>query len=336
MMSETGDERRPHSVSVVIPVYRGQETLASLVGELSSMASTCVSDDGHPYLVTEVLLVYDHGPDRSDEVIRELAQSYDFVRPVWLSRNFGQHAATLAGMSCSASDWIVTLDEDGQHNPADLPAMLDTALRENATVVYANPTNKPSHGWFRNSTSSLARWTFVRMLSSERQPPFHSYRLVLGEIGRSVAAYAGAGVYLDVGLGWVTQQFATCPVRLRDEGERRSGYSTRTLLSHFWRLVLTSGTRPLRAMSLIGALAAALGFLSAVVVLVGRVSGAIDVQGWASLTIVVLVGFGLTLFTLGIVAEYIGISTGMAMGKPPFLVVSDLEVGPLGQRSQQR
>ena len=78
---------------------------------------------------------------------------------------------------------------------------------------------------------------------------FHSYRLVLGEVGRSVAAYAGAGVYLDVALGWVAGTAATCPVRLRAEGDRPSGYSLRRLLSHFWRMVLTSGTRLLRLVS---------------------------------------------------------------------------------------
>ena len=150
-----------------------------------------------------------------------------------------------------------------------------------------------------------------------------------GEIGRSIAAYAGSGVYLDVALGWITQDFTTCDVELRHEGDRMSGYSTRTLLSHFWRLVLTSGTRPMRGMSLIGVLFAGVGFMAAGVVLVGRLSGAITVAGWASLTIVVLVGFGLVLFSLGVVAEYLGIATRMAMGKPPFLIVGDIEDGPL-------
>jgi undecaprenyl-phosphate 4-deoxy-4-formamido-L-arabinose transferase len=93
----------PHGVSVVVPVYQGRETLRRLLSELIPMATTSTTDHGARFRINEVLLVDDNGPDSSDEVIRELAESNDFVRPIWLSRNFGQHAATLAGMASSAS-----------------------------------------------------------------------------------------------------------------------------------------------------------------------------------------------------------------------------------------
>jgi undecaprenyl-phosphate 4-deoxy-4-formamido-L-arabinose transferase len=329
------DMTRTHSISVVIPVYRGAATLPSLLAEIEPLSRPRSDPDGLAYVVAEVLLVHDCGPDNSDEVIRELCKTYPFARPVWLSRNFGQHAATLAGMASTASDWIATVDEDGQHDPMYLPQMLRTALREQAAVVYAAPTNKPPHSWLRNATSAMARWTFTRVLSSEGQPPYNSYRFMLGEIGRSVAAYAGSGIYLDVAIGWVTQRFATHPVELREEGDRRSGYSLRSLASHFWRLVLTSGTRPLRLVSLMGAIFAAIGFVAAVFVLVARLAGAIDEVGWASLATIVLVGFGLVLFSLGLVAEYVGVAARMALGRPPFLIVGDPDQGPLGRSAPE-
>lgn len=322
-----------HRVAVVIPVYRGAATLTSVVEELLPLAAEQVTGDGHRFAIDEILLVHDCGPDHSDEIIRELDARSETVRPVWLSRNYGQHAATLAGMASSASEWIVTMDEDGQHDPDGIGSMLDVALHERAAVVYAEPTNPASHGWVRNATSNAAKFVFVRLLSSEQQPRFHSYRLVLGEIGRSVAAYGGAGVYLDVALGWVTQRFASCPVALRDEGDRQSGYNLRSLASHFWRLVLSSGTRPLRLVSILGLTFAIVGFLAAATVFVGRLVGWIAVEGWASLSILVLVGTGLVLFSLGLVAEYVGVTARMALGKPAFLVVSDLEHGPLGAAS---
>ncbi len=328
-MSSAGASRPLHTISVVVPVYQGAATLSGLIGELAPMTEPSTTTEGTRFRIAEVLLVHDRGPDDSDVVIRSLADTYDFVRPVWLSRNFGQHAATLAGMASSGGDWIVTMDEDGQHDPAFIPNMIDTALRKTAAVVYAEPTNAASHGRFRNSTSGVAKWVFVKLLSSESQPGYHSYRLVLGEVGRSLAAYSGSGIYLDVALGWITQRFASCPVELRQDDDRPSGYSFRRLLSHFWRLVLTSGTRPMRIMSLVGVAVAALGFVAAVFILIGRVTGRIDVQGWASLSIVTLVGIGLMLFSLGIVAEYVGIAARMAMGQPPYLIVSDDADGPL-------
>ena len=92
------------SVSIVIPVYSGVETLPQLLGELATLTAQQATPAGRKFAVTEVLLVWDRGPGRSDEIIRELKLQYPFVRPIWLSRNFGQHAATLAGMTSASDD----------------------------------------------------------------------------------------------------------------------------------------------------------------------------------------------------------------------------------------
>ena len=169
------------------------------------------------------------------------------------------------------------------------------------------------------------------MLSEESATAFNSYRLVLGELGRSVAAYCGPGVYLDVAIGWVVNRTATCPVELRTEGDRPSGYSLRRLLSHFWRLVITSGTRPLRIASLLGVLMAFAGFVVAVVVLVQRVLHETTVAGWTSVMVAVLLGTGVILLSLGVIAEYVGAATKMAMGRPLYLVTSDPDTTALGR-----
>src|SRR4051812_13553482 len=234
-----GDE---HLVSVVIPVYQPEPQLPSVVAELAALNLSTVSPAGVPFRVAEVLLVHDCGPGDSARVIREMEREHGFARGIWLSRNFGQHAATLAGMASAGGDWIVTLDEDGQHDPAYIGAMLDVALAEQVSVVYARPTNSAPHGAVRNAASRGAKRVVNVLSGGADTSVFHSYRLILGEVGRSVAAYAGSGVYLDIALGWVAGPPATAPVVSRAEGEgRRSGYSTRTLLSHFWRMVLTGG-----------------------------------------------------------------------------------------------
>ena len=160
---------------------------------------------------------------------------------------------------------------------------------------------------------------------------FHSYRMILGEVGRSVAAYAGAGVYLDVALGWVAGSPGTAPVPMRSEGERQSGYSTRTLLSHFWRMVLTGGTRGLRLVSWLGLTFAVLGVLFAGYLFVQRLFTDDVAQGWTSLMVVLLLCTGAVLFSLGVIAEYIGVAVNMAMGKPLYLITGDPKSGPLGR-----
>jgi len=329
-----GDSRfdEEHLISVVVPVYSGERSLAGLIDEIEPYTRSSRSPGGRPFRVAEVLLVYDRGPDNSPRVMRELASQHTFVRTIWLSRNYGQHAATLAGMASSGGEWIATLDEDGQHDPAQLGVLLDVALVEQAAVVYARPTNQPPHSLFRNVTSRTAKWVASMLSGGVDASVFQSYRLVLGEVGRSVAAYAGAGVYLDVALSWVSPQPATAPIRFRAEGDRASGYSTRSLLSHFWRMVLSSGTRGLRIVSGLGIASAILGLLFAIYLVVNRLLDATLIQGWTSLVVVVLLTTGAVLFSLGVIAEYVGVAVNMAMGKPLYLITSDPADGPLGRR----
>ncbi len=320
----------PHLLSVVIPVYQGERTLGAVVEELAASVADRTSPQGRHYRVTEVVLVHDCGPDASDDTIRSLAAAHDWVRPVWLSRNFGQHAATLAGIAASGGEWVVTMDEDGQHDPEAIGALLDTAMDEQADVVYARPTNEPPHGALRNVASRGAKW-LVDRLAKAYASVFFSYRLVLGEVARSVAAYAGPGIYLDVAISWVAHRTATCPVEMRGEGDRPSGYTFRRLISHFWRLVLSSGTRPLRWVSALGAAAVLLAPVVALVLVAGRASGRWEVPGWTSTMILLMVASGVILFSLGVIAEYVGLAVNMAMGKPLYLPVRDRREGPLGR-----
>ncbi|MEO6996461.1 MAG: glycosyltransferase [Terracoccus sp.] len=325
-----------HRISVVTPVYQGELTLPALAAELEALMGVQQTPDGHRWEIGEWLLVHDNGPDRSGDTIAELAQTHSFVRPIWLSRNYGQHPATLAGMASSNGDWIVTLDEDGQHDPADIGMFLDVALRDNAQLVYAEPTNEAPHGAVRNILSKSAKWVFGTFLAGGAVQTFQSYRLVLGELGRSVAAYAGAGVYLDVALGWVVGRISHVDVALRDEGDRDSGYNLRRLLSHFWRLVLSSGTRGLRIVSALGAVFGVAGVAFAVYIVIASALGKQTVEGWTSNMVVILLSTGAILFSLGVIAEYIGVAVNMAMGKPPYLIISDPGQGPLGRRPGRR
>lgn len=329
--SVTGDTST-HEISVVVPVYGGASTLRPLIDSILPFTTEQLTPAGYPYRVVEVVLVFDHGRDDSDERMRELARLHPFVRTIWLSRNFGQHAATLAGMASSGGEWIVTLDEDGQHDPVFIAGMLDIAMTEQAALVYARPTNAAPHSAFRNLTSRGSKWVLTKFLAGPRALEYHSYRLMLGEIGRSVAAYAGSNVYLDVALGWVAGDPATAPIELRSEGRDASGYSTRRLLSHFWRMVLTSGTRGLRLVTAVGVAFAVVALGLAVWVVVSRITGTTIVEGWASTVIVVLFSSGAILFALGVIAEYLGVAVNMALGRPPYLIVSDRRLGPLGRR----
>jgi glycosyltransferase involved in cell wall biosynthesis len=313
----------PLNVSVVIPVYRGEETLPALLNELEGLTRAQHTPQGREFRIQEVLLVWDRGPGRSDKTHRTHAQKYPRVKPIWLSRNFGQHAATLAGMTSSGGDWIVTMDEDGQQDPAFIPAMLDAAYDSQAQLVYGTPSNPPPHSFLRNAGSKFAKRLFAGSLADGDFAEFNSYRLILGEVGRSVAAYTGNGVYLDVALSWVVADVTTSPVVARQEGREASNYGYRRLASHFGRLIVSSGTRPLIFVSWLGVLFVLLGAAVSIWVLYQRITGELIIAGWASTFIALMLIGGAVLLSLGIIAQYVGAATNMSLGKPLYVVVRD-------------
>jgi polyisoprenyl-phosphate glycosyltransferase len=310
------------SISLVIPVYRGSSTLGTLVKEVATLTTGQTTPAGQRFEIAEVLLVHDCGPDRSDQAIEALSAEYPFVHPVWLSRNYGQHAATLAGMASATSAWVVTIDEDGQQNPADIGAMLDCALASDLQLVYAKPLNPPPHGWLRNWLSGAAKTISTRLMGNKSIGRFNSFRLVDGEIARTLAAFCGNGVYLDVGLFWVTGRVGHCPVRLRNEMDRPSSYSYFRLFGHFWNLILTTGTRPLRLITLMGFFSMIMALAITAYALYGKLYGQVPVQGWASMLIVVAFFSGGILTALGVIAEYLAVTMGIVMGKPLYVVSS--------------
>lgn len=307
-------------VSIVIPVYAGERSLPSLVAEIAPLTHPQTSPGGHSFVICEVLLVHDCGPDRSDQALEALRTQYPFVQPVWLTRNYGQHAATMAGMASATGDWVVTMDEDGQQDPASIGALLDCALDTSLQLVYALPINAAPHGWLRNVLSRTAKETSTWLLGNRSIGRFNSFRLVDGEIARTLAAYCGNGVYLDVGLFWITGRVGHCPVQLRNEMDRPSGYSYFKLFGHFWSLVLTTGTRPLRFITVVGVFSIVLAFAIAAYALYGKFVEQVPVQGWASLLIVVAFFSGSILAALGVIAEYLAVTMGIVMGKPLYVV----------------
>ena len=225
------------------------------------------------------------------------------------------------------------MDEDGQHDPADVGVLLDTAMAEQADVVYARPSNKPPHGLGaqpRLPVREVAR--HASWPAGASADDFNSYRLVLGEVARSVAAYAGPGIYLDVAISWVARRVTTAPVPMRDGGRppvgvrhcagcsRTSGGSSSPAARR--RCGGSASWEPSRCV---------LAPLVAVVLVVGRATGGGHAPGWTSTMVLLMVATGAILFALGVIAEYVGMAVNMAMGKPLYLPVRDRLDGPLGR-----
>jgi undecaprenyl-phosphate 4-deoxy-4-formamido-L-arabinose transferase len=306
------------TVSVVVPVYLAGSALRSTLEELLESASVFDVSPRVKLKLDEVVLVVDNpllsGMERA--AVRALEHLDPRVHTMWLTRNFGQHPATIAGIVSTNGDWVVTIDEDGQHDPKQIPRMLLTAAERTASLVYAKPTNSPPHSAARNAASRAAKVVF-RLLTGASED-FHSFRLMEGSIARSACAYMGESVYLDVAMRWSCGEPAVCPMNMRPESTP-SSYRTSQLLSHFWRMVLSTGTRPLRLIAIAGVAVAFVGLVVTGIVVERRISGAVPVPGWTSVMVVLLILGGGLFITLAVVAEYVGFAVRNSIGKPLYV-----------------
>ena len=316
------------AVSVVVPVYSGAEYLEDLVAALEQVRDEWARDHPDVYLA-EVVLVDDASIDNSSEVLARLSTKYSWVEAITLSKNFGQHPATICGILHSSGDWIVTMDEDLQHHPQHIATMLRRAVTEHSDVVYAAPVGKVHGSWRRDASSRL----YKRMLSYLARNPairdFSSFRLCRGSVARAGASVAGHETYLDVSLTWFTDRFSFESVPMVDsrfQASGRSGYSLGRLLGHARRLLISSHTRLIRMVAYLGLLAIAVATLFGARALYNTLSGAsTEVPGWPSLFVSILFFGGLTAFLLVLVLEYLLNVVLHTQGKPTFFVVDRSE-----------
>src|SRR5262245_49092232 len=232
----------PAALSVVVPVYQGAPHLAALVAALDDVRRG-LEAEAAPIRLTEVIFVDDSSIDDSEAVLAKMQAAFPWMTVIHLSRNFGQHPATIAGILHCSGDWIASLDEDLQHDPKHLVPLLQHAIREAADVVYAKPTG-PVHGsWWRD----LGSIGFKRLMSLLTGDPhvrdFNSFRVMRGGIARASASVCAHDPYFDVALTWFTSRIGTLPLEMRDRryaAEKKSGYALGSLGRHAGRLLASS------------------------------------------------------------------------------------------------
>ncbi|MEK6257407.1 MAG: glycosyltransferase [Planctomycetota bacterium] len=312
-------------ISVVVPVYSGAETLRQLTNELENTRKEWVNLSLGVHLL-EVIFVDDGSTDASSSVLRDLAGLFEWCRVVTLSRNFGQHPATMAGILQTSGDWVVTLDEDLQHPPNAILSLLEQAVSVSLDVVYAKPLGAVHASSYRDATSKLLKFLVSRISGIPHVRDFNSFRVIRGSIARAAAAVSAHETYFDVALCWFTESVGACPVALSDhryKSGKRSSYSLRRLLSHARRLLISSQTRLLRAGAVIGVGAVVLSFLIGAYKLTQRLvdPAFVDVPGWTSLFLAILFFGGLNSLLLGIMLEYLWTMLLQAQGKPTFFSV---------------
>lgn len=301
-------------VSVVVPVYGGHEALA----ELHDRISTSLSKAG---LTWELILVDDRGRSESWPAIRRLANAFPEVTGLRLSRNFGQHAATICGIEHARGRWIVTMDDDLEHPPEAIASMLEAGSEE-APLVYGLFPQR-THSGFRNLSSELMRWTLKRAFPDLNEH-YSSFRAIHAPLARQLTGFRLARPYIDGMLSWMTSSAKSVEVVHGERQHGESAYTWRKLISHAVNIFVTFSHLPLRMASYGGAALSLIGFAYMLFVVYGYFSGRITNPGYTSLMSVILFACGIQLLILGVLGEYLGRLMGATYRKPVYLVETKL------------
>ena len=299
------------AVSVVVPVFNGAETLRELLARIrSSLAPTATN--------FELILVNDGSRDQSWSVIESLAGEDPVVIGLNLMHNYGQHNALLAGIMRASHPIIVTMDDDLQHPPEELPKLLE-AIHEGHDVAYGKPA-KREHALWRNLSSRILKGSLRLALGADMAEKSSAFRAFRGELRKGFARFSDAQVSIDVLLSWTADRVAWVEVEHHPRKQGRSGYSLRKLLGLTLSMVTGYSTLPLRVASGLGLLSAGFGLGLFVYVVVKRLLQETYVPGFTFLAAAIALFAGLQLFTMGVIGEYLARVHFRTMGKPPYVI----------------
>lgn len=299
-------------LSIVVPVYRGADTVGELVEKLSA--------ELRAYYDLEIVLVDDKSPDHSADVLRELGARFPWVVCVFLSRNFGEHNAVLAGLNHASGDFIVTMDDDLQNPPYEVKRLVDE-LERGYDVVYSRYERK-RHSPFRNFGSWLNDRVANVMLGKPKGLYLCSFRAMNRFLVNEIVRFDGPFPYIDGLILRATRNVGVLTVEHHERQVGRSGY-TLVKLVRLWANMFTSfSILPLRFTSILGLIVAALGIVLAFVFALERLVHPELPIGWASIMVAVMVLSGAQLFSLGMLGEYLGRLFLKVGGEPQFVVRS--------------
>ncbi len=300
-----------HSLSVVIPVYNGAQSLPELTAQLSTVLPTIAQQ-------YEIIFVEDDGKDNSWQVIQQLAAQYAWVRGLKMSRNYGQHNALLAGIRQAQYELIATMDDDLQHPPEELPKLVE-ALTDQVDVVYGVSNTQQYSGLWRYFATQVTKWTLQGAMGVEQARNISPYRVFRAHLRQSFADFRSPYVSIDALLTWGTTRFAIVMVPHHQRKYGKSNYTFYKLVIHTLNMLTGFSVLPLRVATFVGLLVILFGVAVLLYTLIAFITGN-TIQGFPFYVSLITIFAGTQLFVLGIIGEYLARVHLRVMEKPPYTI----------------
>ncbi len=311
MMASSVGSSDKATISVIVPVYGSEQTLRPLIERLRPVLEA----RGAAF---EVILVNDASRDGSWGVIRALAAEYPWVVGVHFMRNFGQHNALLAGIRKARCELAVTMDDDLQNPPEEIPQLL-SRLDEGFDVVYGAPRAE-KHGILRDLASQITKLVLQNAMGVATARKVSAFRAFRTSLRDAFGEYRGPFVNIDVLLTWGTSRFTAVEVRHDRRTVGVSNYTVRKLITHALNMMTGFSTMPLQLASLLGFAFTLFGVGVLGMVLFRYIAVGVVVPGFAFLASIIAIFSGVQLFSLGIIGEYLARMHFRSMERPPYAI----------------
>ena len=316
-MSQISLKRTTPSIalSVVIPVYGSESVLPELVARLKSVLDN-VDTVKNSY---EVIFVCDLSPDNSWSVIKSLSREYSWVSGISLRINAGQHNAQMAGFAKARGKVIVTMDDDLQHSPSDIPKLLDE-IAKGKDAVFARFTNRKHAAW-KVAGSRFNDIVAGYLLQKPKGLYLSPFRAFKSEIRDDLLQYTGPYVYVDGLILSVTRNVSMIDVPHHERYAGDAGaYGFKKSLALWMKMATNFSIVPLRITSFFGVAIAGFGFLLALIFVIQKFTLDKMPDGWSSLIVTILIVGGFQLLALGMVGEYLGRALLTLNSRPQYVI----------------
>lgn len=304
-------------ISFVIPCYRSEHTIEGVVNEIEATMEALAKEKGYSF---EIILVNDCSPDNTMGTIRKLCEEKAYIKGLGFARNFGQHAALMAGLRQSSGDYVVCLDDDGQ-TPADEVGKLLEKLEEGFDAVYAKYEHK-QHSGFRNLGSKVNELMTRILLEKPKELYISSYFAVKRFVVEDMIRYENSYPYVIGLVLRTTKSITNVVVNHREREEGTSGYTLKKLLGLWFNGFTAFSVKPLRIATCLGVISAVLGFAYGIYTVVKKFINPAVPMGFSSMMAALVFFGGMIMIMLGLIGEYIG-RIYISMNNSPQYVIKE-------------
>jgi glycosyltransferase involved in cell wall biosynthesis len=302
-----------NNFSIVIPVFRATDTLEKILKD-------CIVQ--YPENLKQVVFVFDGGDENSWKKIENLSKRYSIVKGIKLSKNYGQHNATICGFNYIKTEFVITMDEDYQHDPKVISELFNEQNKNDFDLVYADFLNR-EHNLFRNLTSTLLK-KLLKYGIPNLNENYSSFRLIKSSVAKKTIEYNNSYSFLDGYLTWLTSNTSSIKIRHLESQAGKSSYSFRKLVNHSLNIFLTFSNLPIRVVSFFAILFFIISFSYAIIIVINAIYNNNYAVGFPTLISIICFGIGTILLCLAILGEFIARINMKTTNKPNYNIEKEI------------